>query len=190
MLCSFDGIRKLIIVHPEVSSLSIKQDVYSSWKQWVMLSDNAKYLPAIRSIGGDPIGGGQYAGDIYFLMNGWKIYIDHSVSVTGVIYSEDGLSPFIVPNNTYIVENKVSNIVNTVSTGGGSTDPFLNTMENNITYQQAMRLMSAILFGKTNIQDLGGGNAQVTFRDINDIKDRVVADMTGSNRTNVVLDKN
>jgi hypothetical protein len=119
---SFDGINKLIIVHPEVTELSIKIDVYSDWKEWVMLYDNTQYLQAIRSIGGDPIGGGQYAGDIYFLMNGWKIYIDHAVDVIGVIYSDDQTTPFEVPDETYIVTNKVSSLVQTVDvTGGGAT---------------------------------------------------------------------
>lgn len=186
---TFDGINKLIIINYDVSAINVKTDIYSDWKEWVTVLDNAKYLQAIRTIGGDAIGGGQYAGDMYFLMNGWKIYVDHSVNIDGVVYSEDGLSPFVVPSDTNIVQNKVSNIVNTVSVGGSSSDPFLNMMESNITYQQAMRLMSAILLGKTNIQDLGGGMAQVKFRDLEDTKDRVIADMTGSNRTNVTVDK-
>jgi hypothetical protein len=185
---TFDGVNKLMIINYDVSAVSVKNDIFSDWKEWVAILDNAKYLQAMRSVGGDPIGGGQYAGDMYFLMNGWKIYADHSVLIDGVVYSEDGLSPFVVPNNTNIVQNKVSNIVNTVSVGGSTSDPFLGIMEGSTTYQQAMRLMSAILLGKTNIVDLGGGNAQVTFRDTGDTKDRVIADMTGSNRTNVTKD--
>lgn len=113
--CSFDGINKLIIVHDEVSAIDIKQDVYSDWKEWILLRDNSKYIQALRSIGGDPIGVGLYAGDIYFLINGWKIYIDHTVAVSGVIFSEDGTSPFLVPAQTYIVTNTVSNLVQTAS---------------------------------------------------------------------------
>lgn len=50
-----------------------------------------------------------------------------------------------------------------------------------------MRLLSAVAAGKTTIVDLGGGLATVTFRDINDTTDRVDADMTDSERTNVTL---
>ena len=188
--CEFDGIRKLIIVHPEVTSISIKTDVYSDWKEWLLLRDNAKYLQAIRVIGGDPIGGGQYAGDIYFLMNGWKLYVDHSVSVDGVLYSEDGLSPFTVPSDTNMVTNKVSNLVQTVSTGGGggADDVWNYILEQGFTAKMLLRLMASVAMGKTDINNLGGGNAQVAFRDINDTKDRVVANMTGSERSTVTID--
>jgi hypothetical protein len=118
--CNFDGINKLIIVHSEVSTIDVKIDIYSDWKEWVKLRDNSKFLPAIRTIGGDPVGGGIYAGDIYFLMNNWRIYIDHTVEVNGVIYSDNSGSPFVVPSDTYITSNKVSNLVQTVTTGGGS----------------------------------------------------------------------
>ncbi len=61
-------------------------------------------------------------------------------------------------------------------------------IENGVTLKQALRLLLAVAAGKTSINDLGGGNAEVTFRDINDTKDRIVADMTGSERTTVTKD--
>lgn len=61
-------------------------------------------------------------------------------------------------------------------------------VEGNYTAEQAMRLLTAVAAGKTTIVDLGGGLAEVTFRDINDTVDRVVADMDNSERTNVTLD--
>lgn len=122
--CSFDGINKLIIVGPNTNVLDIKVDCYSSWKEWYLLYDNSKYLPAVRSTGGDPIGGGQYTGDVYFMINGWRIIVDHSCSINGVIYSDDFPSPFVQVDGTQIVTNKVASLVTTVSTGGaggGST---------------------------------------------------------------------
>lgn len=61
-------------------------------------------------------------------------------------------------------------------------------VEGSTTLKQIIRAMAAVLLGKTTVTDLGGGNATVTFRDINDTVDRVVADMTGSERTDVTLD--
>ena len=61
-------------------------------------------------------------------------------------------------------------------------------VEGSITLKQAIRLMLSILAGKTAITDLGDGNAVVRFRDVNDTKDRVAADMDGSQRTHVTLD--
>lgn len=62
------------------------------------------------------------------------------------------------------------------------------TVEGSYTFEQCIRLLTAVAAGKTTIVDLGGGLATVTFRDINDTQDRVEADMTNSERTNVTLD--
>lgn len=60
--------------------------------------------------------------------------------------------------------------------------------EGALTYEDVMRILLAVAAGKTTITDLGGGDAEVVFRDQADTKDRVFAEMTGSERTNVVLD--
>ena len=88
---TFDGPNKIIRVNDGVTELDIKSDIYSDWKEWVITrNDNARYLPAIRSVGGDPTVSGQTAGDIYFLINGWKLYIDLTkVKVTGVLFSDN-----------------------------------------------------------------------------------------------------
>lgn len=93
---TFDGINKRIYVAPSVTTLDVKQDIYSSWKEWMRLYDNAKYLPALRTIGGDPVGVGKYAGDIYFLLNGWKIVISHDIAIEGTLYDDAGGNPYII----------------------------------------------------------------------------------------------
>jgi len=112
---TFDGINKLIIVNPNETELEVKRDIYSDWKEWVQLDDNAKYLPAIRSIGGDPTDliNGKYAGDIYFLMNGWQIVIPHYVLLTGVVYHDDSISPFVILSGGG-VRSTESNLVQSV----------------------------------------------------------------------------
>lgn len=55
-------------------------------------------------------------------------------------------------------------------------------VDSGYSFQQVTRLMSAILAGKTEIVDLGGGVATVTFRNLPDTLDAVVFDMTGSER--------
>jgi hypothetical protein len=62
---------------------------------------------------------------------------------------------------------------------------FATKLEGEYSMRDIMKLMSAVSFGKSTIVDLGGGIATVTFRDINDTVDRVEADMTSSERTNV-----
>ena len=55
------------------------------------------------------------------------------------------------------------------------------------TVEDLIKAMAAIMLGKTTITDLGGGLATVAFRDLADSLNRVVADMTNSERTNVTI---
>ena len=66
-------------------------------------------------------------------------------------------------------------------------DPFTANIEGPLDARDAIRVLLAIAAGKTTIINNGGGLAQVKFRDTADSVDRVVADMTGSNRTNVTI---
>jgi hypothetical protein len=125
---TFNGTTKRISVNPGETSLSVKLDLYSAWKDWVA-AGNAQYEQAMRSIGGDPIGPGLYAGDIYFLMNGWKVEVDHSVDVSGILYCEDGSAPFVAASGTSIVRATVSNLAQTVATGGTDLTPVLDKID-------------------------------------------------------------
>ena len=61
-------------------------------------------------------------------------------------------------------------------------------IESGYTAAEVMRILAAVAVGKTTITDLGGGNATVAFRDQADTKNRILADMTGSERTDITLD--
>jgi hypothetical protein len=128
---TFDGVNKRIYIAPDVQTLDVKQDIYSDWKEWMQLYDNAKFLPAFRSIGGDPVGDGQFAGDIYFLINGWQIVIDHLVTLTGTLYQDDGLSPFIVLAGGGVIAT-VSNLSFTSETSAAGLTPEQELLLNRI----------------------------------------------------------
>ena len=51
------------------------QDIYEAWKDWMLLSDNAKFTQAMSSAGGDPLGGGERLGAAFFIYasDGWRI---------------------------------------------------------------------------------------------------------------------
>ena len=110
---TFDGANRIIRVNPGVTELNIKSDIYSDWKEWVRSSsDNAVWLPAIRTIGGDPTVEGQFAGDIYFLINDWKLYIDLTkVKVTGVLFSDDYEAAYFSYDDVIQYPVQVSSIV-------------------------------------------------------------------------------
>ncbi len=112
----FDGINKIIYVHPEVTTLDIRADVYSAWIDWVVLRDNAKFLPAVRYTGYDPIGLGQYTGDSYFLINGWKLSVDLSkVRVSGVLFSDNYDTAYYTPSMEAQYPATVAALVNVVT---------------------------------------------------------------------------
>jgi hypothetical protein len=122
---TFDGVQRLIIAEPGVTTLEIKADVYTAWKEWAVQANNAMYAPAISVIGGDPIGGGVSLGSTYFLENGWKIRpqeADHSLTIKGNIYDRDGGSPLVstLGNFNVIVSMSRSNLIDTIATGGGA----------------------------------------------------------------------
>lgn len=127
MSVTFNGITKIVKIDPGVTSIAV-QDIYSRWKEWLILSDNIKYLPAFRYVGGDPTINGQRLGTTFFIINGWKIEPfsgDHVLSVEGNIFSEDASNVFVKPSGNYniLITNQFSNLSTVVETnsGGGSS---------------------------------------------------------------------
>ena len=108
--CTFDGENKLIYINATVTTLNVKEDIYSAFKRWMFRGTNAKYEMGIRSIGGDPISPGVTAGEMYFLINGWQVYTDHNVKVNGILYHDDGLDVYIGPGG-------VTSVVSSIVTG-------------------------------------------------------------------------
>lgn len=87
---SFDGPNKLIYVNDGVTSLDVQVELYSDMKEWMQLRDWNKYEVPMRTIGGDPTTGGGFAGDLYFMTNGWRVVYDpRVVRITGVLFSDD-----------------------------------------------------------------------------------------------------
>lgn len=117
---TFDGPNKVITVDPGVTALDIRIDVYSDWKEWVQLGNNSVYPPAIRTVGGDTIDefGGVFAGDLYFLINNWKLAVDVTETrISGILYSDDYESAYTNKSGIPIFPPVVSSIVNTIATG-------------------------------------------------------------------------
>lgn len=110
---TFDGVNRIIYVNSEVTELDIKIDVYSNWKEWIKaLPENAGWLPAIRGVGGDPTVAGEFAGDIYFLINGWKLFVDLTkVRITGALFSDDYASAYYTYAGVVQYPAQVSSIV-------------------------------------------------------------------------------
>ena len=108
-----------------VFSFSI-YELYSEWKRWMQLSDNTKYLPAFRTVGGDPIGGGQYVGFYLFMRNdlGWRgvppNVNDLTVMIDGSFFGESANTPVMemIPGNTTSLIIARSSLTQAISTSG------------------------------------------------------------------------
>lgn len=111
---SFDPLKRLIYLNGEVDSISVKTDLYSDWKEWARLDGNLRFPPAIRAVGGDPIGGGEVTGSTFFLTNGWRIVVDRSLTIDGNLYSDDFDTPYHYDSKAKIVISKVSTLVEVV----------------------------------------------------------------------------
>ncbi len=103
------------------------QEIYSLWKDWV-LAGNAQYPPAFRSIGGDALGGGVFAGSYFFLNNvdGWRIRpesFDHELVVNGNLFGENAALPIFLPalgDFQVLIRQNVSSLTQGIATGGSS----------------------------------------------------------------------
>jgi hypothetical protein len=92
-------------------------EIYSEWKDWLKIGDNAKHHQAFRFVGGDPISATQDLGITYFLLNGWRIRpseSNHKLTLVGNIFTDpDGFSIFVNTLGAFTVntETRVSNLV-------------------------------------------------------------------------------
>jgi len=101
-LPEFDGNNLRIILPAGITNIDVEADLYSQWKEWVKLSDNAKFPPAFRTIGGDPLTPGIDAGAYFFIQNqdGWRIRPaeeDATVFLNGNLAPEDSALDIVVP---------------------------------------------------------------------------------------------
>lgn len=107
---TFDGVNRQMYVTPEVSTINVERDLYSDWKEWSLLEDNVKYTQAMRSVGGDPLPNGDKLGNTFFLTNGWRIVLDHSVDFVGNLFTDETTSPFVVQQGVHLSTSTVSTL--------------------------------------------------------------------------------
>jgi len=117
---SFSGPEKIIYIHPDITDISVKIDLYSAWKEWFLLRDNSKYESAMRVVGGDPISDTRSLGSTYFLTNGWRlkpVQGEYRISIEGNLYTDEGDNQMINAdqpssvNVQFIVSNLVESTI-------------------------------------------------------------------------------
>jgi hypothetical protein len=123
----FDGPNKLIHVAFGVTTIDVRRDLYSAWKEWIQKNPDglisARFFYATRSVGGDPLPGGRQLGSTFFLSNGWRIKPyqgSYRLVITGNLYTDEGESPFVDADgllNNIRIESTVSTLVEAVGVG-------------------------------------------------------------------------
>ena len=194
---TYDTAAKLFILEAGVTTLELKAEFYSWVKfDWKTDDDLNKFRFPIDSIGGQDIGGGVSVSPYYSLRHGWRIRPaeeNGSISVVGNLITDTGDDPFVGTVGTWdtVIKYVVSGNSLTTAAGGGSgltaSDiwDLTNGVEASLTPREALRLIVAASAGKL----AGADGTQISIRDINDTKDRIVATVDEhGNRTAVTTD--
>jgi hypothetical protein len=95
MPITFDPTNKRIIL--DTASVTASE-IWIAWIDWVAASDNSKYLPALKQIGGDTLGAGLLIPPYIFLLNNWRVRPkeeDHDLTITGNLFVEGGGVPVV-----------------------------------------------------------------------------------------------
>lgn len=114
---TIDNLNRLLILKAGITDIDVEVDLYSDWKEEYLLSDNTKFPPAMRAIGGDPITATQNAGATFFMINGWRIRpqeASHTLNITGNLFTDpagDSVTVNTLGAFTVRVEMFVSNLV-------------------------------------------------------------------------------
>ena len=136
------------------------QAIYVAWVDWMALSDNAKYLPAFRSAGGDDLGGGLLIPAYYFLLNGWRVRpmeANQNLTITGNLFVDGGGVPVVSTLGVFQVNVNYTVPVQAqgISTGGSAGPTAAEIAEavwskslESLTAEQMMRIMLSALAGK------------------------------------------
>ncbi len=189
MAYTFDGIAKTITLTAQ-TAVDVR-DVYSRWADWLAQSDNAKYLPAFQTVGGDIIDAASGTSiPIYaFLVNGWRVRpmeASHTLNVSGgVLLVQGGGDPFLDTIGQYVVRINYSQPVQavTVSTGGGggssASDVWAHVIEAGFTAEQLFRLIVAENIGSAT----GLESGSPVFKSIDGTRDRITATYDRGSRT-------
>ena len=96
---TFDGNLKTIFIDPKVGDITFSAiDLYSSWKRWVMLDNNARFVKAFNAIGGNQLSATKYIAGYIEVTNDWKIKPpdgDYTLTVEGNLFATGGSTPFV-----------------------------------------------------------------------------------------------
>lgn len=181
-MITFDGVSKIITLSIGTVELSVS-DLYSRWKDWILVSDNSKYLSAFSVVGGDDISlaDGTKVPLYAFLENGWRIRpqeANHTLNVkSGILLVAGGGDPFINTIGSFVVRVNYQQPVQaiTVNTAGGSSGPDADTI-------------AAAVWNKLLASHTIPGSAGKTVQDTLTISTDMATDLTSISSAIIAID--
>lgn len=133
----FDGPNKFITL-PDIGSFDAQTNLYSAWKDWVGLSDNAKFLPAFDTTGGDEVGSNQEIAPYFFCRNdlGWRIKMPSAngeIVLSGNLFPRDPLTTLFLatPGFDAFLRLEVSTRAVVITANGQDYTDILQRIRNN-----------------------------------------------------------
>lgn len=170
---TFDGPNKKIQLTAGTTAVAMG-DLYSRWIDWLLTSDNSKYLLAVRNVGGDATSDVEALGITYFLTNGWRIVpqsADHRLTITGNLFTDPfGYSPVdTVPGYSIVVEYARSNLIDLLTAEGGEGG--------GLTTEEHDQLMATAIEDSGRLQDLDTRlpATPASQGDVTDARDAVIS---------------
>ena len=139
---AFDGATKTIFVDEGVTTLDVKTDLYSAWKEWNVASTEAPeprvWEKAFTAVGGDPITEDRDLGVTYFLENGWRIQpfaskTSYTLTIEGNLYTrEAGETPFYFAEGVSVslVRSNIVDLITVEAVGVSLTDQDITNIAN------------------------------------------------------------
>lgn len=129
MPVTIDGVN-LLITFDAIGTFQADRDLYSDWKEWVLLSDNMKFPQAFDTAAGDATSPTQSIAPYFFLRNdlGWRIKpfeADGDTEILGNLYPRASTIAMIIPT----VGAFTSHVTREISPQALEVNPGLSTQE-------------------------------------------------------------
>lgn len=177
----FNGSTKTITLTSGTVSLSVR-DLWSRWVDWLLTSDNTKFLPAFSQVGGNDIdiNSGTKIPIYLFLINGWRLKpqeAHHTLNVgDGILLVDGGGDPFVNTTGNFMVRINYQQPVQAISftSGGGGGGSVGLTPEQALQLEELHRIQgldpnnplyvtpSSRVSGSINLELTGDGINQTT----------------------------
>lgn len=176
---SWDGFNKIIYVNEGVTTLDVKADLYSAWKEWLLGNvenpSGSGWPRAISAIGGEPLNDTLNVGSTFFLENGWRIQpfaskLPYVLTVNGNLFTrEAGGNPFLFAEGVSVNLTR-SNIVDQLVATSTITQSDLQNI--------AAQVWGTSTLGYTAGSPIFGGSVNGIDSDLTVTKERVDKTLT------------